>query len=298
MKEQRIGSTFRRKRLPEHACLAVIAFTAFTLPAWAEDITFAVIGPHEYDLPVDFKPFNVFVQYGEWNDGAQQYNSHGNTINGPGTHLFEGLSKYVHFWSMAAFPGMGFAYEVIEPEVRITGSHVKASGFADPLTGPAVWFKPTPQSTLGLQSFLQIPIGNSEVTNNYWANYTSIFFDYQHPYFTFTGNLGVVFRSNFHDGSNPEIDEGRSYHFNGRLGYNNPSLVEPFVGLDWEVNDPSRVIGGLQIPNSGTEETAGGAGVMLKWAPSVSLTLRYSHSLQARNVPRTDAGYLKFVYLW
>jgi hypothetical protein len=108
----------------------------------------------------------------------------------------------------------------------------------------------------------------------------------------------VVFRSDYHNGGDPRIDEGRSYHFNGRLGYNNKSFVEPFVGFDWEVTDPSRVIGGTQIPGSGSEETAGGGGLMFKFSPAISLTLRYSHTLQARNVPATNAGYLKFVYAW
>jgi len=35
--------------------------------AHASDIPLAIIGPHEYDLPVDFKPFNVLVQYGDGN---------------------------------------------------------------------------------------------------------------------------------------------------------------------------------------------------------------------------------------
>ena len=36
--------------------------------AQASDITFAVIGPQEYNLPVNFaNPFNAFVQYGEYN---------------------------------------------------------------------------------------------------------------------------------------------------------------------------------------------------------------------------------------
>lgn len=36
-------------------------------PALAAALTFANIQPHEYELPVDYQPFNLLVQYGWWN---------------------------------------------------------------------------------------------------------------------------------------------------------------------------------------------------------------------------------------
>jgi hypothetical protein len=83
-----------------------------------------------------------------------------------------GLTKYVHFWTFDKLPGVGFAYEYIQPEVRLTGPGLKASGFGDPLTGFAVWMKPSRNSTLGVQSFVSVPIGAHEVTNDFWASYT------------------------------------------------------------------------------------------------------------------------------
>ena len=296
----RLGSISRLGPI-QQAALAILTLAAamFGHGARAEDITFAVISPHEYDLPVNFQPFNVFVQYGEWNDGAQQYNSAGNTVNGPGTHLYEGLSKYVHFWTWAAIPNVGFAYEIIEPEVRITGSNLSVSGFADPLTGPAIWIKPTKTSTFGIQNFLQIPIGGSQVTNHYWANYSSFFFDYQHPMFDITGDLGMVVRSNYHDGITPDIDEGTSFHTNIRVGYPNSSFVEPFLAVDWETTSPSHYGKGLgEVPGSGWSETAAGGGLRFTVSKTAWLNLHYSHTLAAHNTPQTDAGYLEFVYLW
>ena len=176
---------------------ADVAIGLAATPALADNITFAVIGPHEYDLPVDFKPFNVVVQYGENNTGNRAFNGYGNSVPGNYQNQFVGLSKYVFFWCFPGINDIGFAYEVITPEVGVTGPGTGSGvrGIADTLTGPAMWIKPTPNTTLGVQNFLQVPIGMQSVTNGYWANYASIFFDAQWPVASLTGNLGAVTRS-------------------------------------------------------------------------------------------------------
>ena len=163
------------------AAAAVLGLAA--TPARADHITFAVIGPHEYDLPVDFQPFNVFVQYGDNNVGNLAFNNYGGIVHGNDDNSFVGLSKYVFFWCFPNITNIGFAYEVITPEVGVTGPGTGEGvrGIGDTLTGPAMWFKPTPNSTLGVQNFLQVPVGMPRVTNGYWADYASIFFDAQWP---------------------------------------------------------------------------------------------------------------------
>lgn len=276
------------------------AFGLAATPALADNITFAVIGPHEYDLPVNFKPFNVFVQYGENNIGSQAYNNSGGAINGSKQNQFVGLSKYVYFWCFPGISDIGFAYEVITPEVGVTGPGTGngVRGIGDTLTGPAMWFKPTPNSTLGVQNFLQLPIGMPRVTNGYWANYSSIFFDAQWPAVSLTGNLGAVIRSNQSLPGQPQAVSGTTFHFNARLGWVNPTIFEPFLGVDWQTQSSAyQVVDGLILaPHS--EETALGAGVMFKFSPTMSLTVRYSHSVQGRNVDMTNAGYFKLAYVW
>ncbi len=280
------------------AAAAAIGFAA--TPALADNITFAVIGPHEYDLPVDFKPFNVFVQYGENNIGSQAYNNYGGTIAGSKQNQFVGLSKYVFFWCFPGIKDIGFAYEVITPEVGVTGPGTGngVRGIGDTLTGPAMWFKPTPNSTLGVQNFLQLPIGMPRVTNGYWANYASIFFDAQWPMVSLTGNLGAVTRSMQQLPYAPEAVAGTTFHFNARLGWVNPTIFEPFLAVDWQTQSSAyQVENGLVLaPHS--EETALGAGVMFKFSPTMSLTVRYSHAVQGRNVDLTNAGYFKLAYVW
>ena len=267
-------------------------------PAHAADVTFAVIGPHEYELPVNFKPFDVFVQYGEINNQGSAFNAAGRSIPGPTGDLLVGLSKYVHFFTIDALPNVGMAYEVIVPEVRIDIPGLGVGGFGDPLTGPAAWIKPTPESTLGIQSFMQFPVGVREVSNHYYANYSSVFFDYQWPAVSFTGNIGGVFRTDSHQTGAPDISQGTTFHVNLRWGWKNETIIEPFVAYDFQATSVSRFVntGLTAIPAS--HENAIGAGLMFKFTPATSLTLRYSRAVEGKNVVKTDAGYLKFVYAW
>lgn len=288
-----------RRAAPHFLSAAAIALAiGASAPAAAADITFAVIGPHEYELPVNFKPFNVFVQYGEFNDGSRQFDDTGHVVRGHGPDMFVGLSKYVHFWSFDRLPGVGFAYEVIQPEVHVTGPGPKPSGLGDTLTGPAIWFKPSARTTLGLQSFLQVPDGQHSVTNHDWADYTSLFFDVEEGRFGVTGDLGAVFRSNRHRHDAPDVDEGTSYHLNVRASYRATRRIEPFVSVDWQETGKSRLVDSTELPFSHQEDTALGAGMMIHLGKADSFTLRYSRSVEGRNVPLTNAAYLKFVHLW
>ncbi|GAN12795.1 transporter [Sphingomonas paucimobilis] len=284
------------QRLAAGAGLAFVAIAPTS--ASARDITFAVIGPQEYNLPTNgFKPFDVAVQYIEYDSSGRSFDDRGHEITGPHQTLVVGLSKYVHFWTFKGLPDVGFAWEYIQPEVRLTGPGLKASGFGDPLTGPAVWIKPSKNTTLGFQTFASIPIGASEVTNNYWANFSSIFFDWQGRRLAFTGDAGVILRGNRHDGRLPDVDEGNSFHANGRLSLKTGTRFEPFVAADWQGNAHSR-IGGTVVPLSSGHDTALGTGVLVGLGDKFSLTARYSRSIEGRNVPITNAAYVKLALVF
>jgi hypothetical protein len=276
---------------------AVIPLCA-TTNAIASDITFGVIGPQEYNLPVNFQPFNVFVQYGEFNNTNQAWSPSGGLYRTPNSSLFEGLSKYVRFWTFDSIPNVGFAYEVIVPEVMITGPGAAIKGIGDPLTGPAVWFKPSKDTTFGFQTFVQVPIGESQVSNHYWANYSTIFFDWQSPVLAFSGDAGAVFRSIQSAPLTPRIDEGTTIFTNLRLSWKATKLWEPFVAFDWQTTSPANYSYGGGVASLANQETALGAGVMAHFSDAASLTLRYSRGVQGYNTGLTNAGYLKFAYVW
>lgn len=288
------GSTLRR--LVPVAALALAGSISASAPAQAADITFAVIGPHEYDLPVNFEPFNVFVQYGEWNSQRRAYDAKGDRVKAGGD-LFVGLSKYVHFFTIDALPNVGLAYEVIVPEVRVDVPGFHEGGIGDPLTGPAIWFKPTANSTLGFQSFLQLPIGGDKVTNDYWANYSSVFYDMQFEHVSVTGNTGFVFRSN-RKGAGPDIDEATTFHTNLRVGWKTGTMFEPFVGVDYQRTGVSKFAGTGVVAIPRSNETALGVGLMVNFTPKISFTARYSRAVDGKNTAQTNGLYGKFVYLW
>ena len=266
--------------------------------AKASDIPFAVIGPQEYNLPVNFQPFNVFVQYGEYNNQGKAWNSSGDLHSTTNGDLFVGLSKYVRFFTLDVLPNVGLAYEVIEPEVMLTGPAADAKGFGDPLTGPAAWIKPNADSTFGVQSFVQIPIGESQVSNHYWANYSTFLFDFQTTLLGFTGDAGAVFRSIQTAPGSPRVHEGTTLFSNLRLSWKVTKLWEPFVAFDWQTTSAAHFSqsGGVAAPANA--ETALGVGVMAHFSDLVSLTLRYSHDVQGYNTIATNGAYLKFVYIW
>lgn len=267
-------------------------------PALASDITFAVIGPQEYNLPVNFQPFNVFVQYGEFNRQTQAWNSSGGLYGTTNSNLFVGLSKYVRFFTLDALPNVGLAYEVIVPTVLIASPGSNIGGIGDPLTGPAAWIKPNANSTFGVQSFVQMPIGDSDVSNHYWANYSTIFFDWQSDLLSFTGDAGAVFRSIQSAPNSPRVNEGTTIFSNLRLGWKASSFWEPFVGFDWQATTAAKYAYGGGIAAAANGETALGVGVMAHLSAAASFTVRYSHDVQGYNTIGTNAAYVKFAYAW
>lgn len=271
-------------------------------PAWAADITFAVIGPREYELPVNYKDFFAFVQYGQFNSSSQYFDARGNLTSQPRQDLGVGLSKFVYFTSLDSLPGVGIALEAILPEVylNVRGSGDQG-GFGDTIWGAAVWIKPTENSTLGFQSFLQAPIGTPNFTNNYYANYSSVFLDIQSERFSFTSDYGGIFRGEQATPGQPRVNPGMTFHTNLRLGYklNEPKFpVEPFLALDYQYNTASDLaLSHLIIPNSHGQDLALGGGLAWFYDPKQSITVRYSRSVYGVNMTPTNAVYLKYVFI-
>jgi len=260
--------------------------------AKASDVALAVIGPHEYALPVNYESFNVFVQYAFWNDNRKG----DGTVPDSDTDTWVGLSKYVRFFTLDALPDIGIAYEVIQPEVAVTGVDAGISGMGDTITGPAIWFKPSENSTLGFQTFLQVPIGDDELSNHAFRNLSSFFGDWQIGDLNIDGNVGAIFSSDYeHAGVKKDI--GTIYHANLRLGYRTSQMFEPFLAVDYNTGESGKnETTGETIPSF--DETALGGGLMIHFSPTISWTARYSRAVDARNVTETDAVYFKFAYVW
>lgn len=287
-------------RLNTATIVALLLTLAGGHAARAADIPLAIIGPHEYDLPVDFKPFNVLVQYGDGNAAGMTYNSQGARKPEGGSHTWAGMTKYVHFRSFDAIPHVGFAFEVIQTESYRLADGTNYGGLGGTITGPAAWFKPNSHSTFGIQTFLQTPSGTRDsLASHYWTNLSSLIFDYEWKHFSFDGDLGAIVNMTKHVNGQHSYTPGTTFHSNLRFSWKLHRRFEPFLAFDWQntAGTRDRTVQNW-IDNSSSREVAMGIGAMFTLTKNISLTTRYSHSVEGRNTPETNAYYLKFVYLW
>lgn len=274
--------------------LMVAGLAGGLAPAAFAQTTFDVIGPHEYELPVDFKPFNVFVQYAYVQNNKETFNAAGDKVKGNGSQTIVGMSKYVRFWTPESNPRIGLAYEVIVPQIGVRNHSATnsadrhSSGIGDPLTGFAIWMKPSASSTFGFQSFLQVPVGDSRVSDTNWKNLSSFLWDVRlTDKLGWTADAGMVFQSEKTDGTRP----GNTFHTNHRLGYRVTGLLEPFVALDYESTSGRN-------GNPSARALDGGLGMMFHTFDNQSITLRYSASIDGKNHAANNSLNLKYAYVW
>ncbi|WP_440223610.1 transporter [Dokdonella sp. MW10] len=255
--------------------------------------TFDVIGPREYDLPVGFEPFNVFVQYAMVQDNDRFFNGNGDRVAGSGSQAITGLSKYVRFWTPESNKNIGVAWEVIVPEVAVRNRRAPEgdrhiSGLGDPMTGFAIWYKPVASLTLGFQSFVQVPVGTNRVSDTNWKNLSSFFWDWRiGEKFGWTGDAGAVWQSERDSGVQP----GLTWHTNNRFAYRASKRLEPFIGLDYEHTNSKD-----GAPTAHALD--GGVGLMVHTFANQSLTFRYSKSIEGKNHSSNDSINLKYAYVW
>ena len=196
----------------------------------------------------------------------------------------------MRFWTPSFAPKIGLAYEVIVPEVGIRDKANGAynGGVGDPLTGFAIWYKPTEGSTLGFQSFLQIPVGANGASDTNWKNLSSLLWYVSLPgKIGGTGDAGTVYQSERTSGFKP----GLSIHTNNRIGLRVSSWLEPFIALDYETTKAND-----GAPKSWTFD--GGAGLMFHMFDNQSIAVRYSTSFEGENHSQNNSMVVKYAYVW
>ncbi len=284
------------KTLKTSFIAALAAIGLMSTPASSDSIPFSIIGPHEYDFPVNFDPFHVFVAYGEYNHRDKQFDGSGNLVDAPGQNLYSSITKYVYFTTLPGAPHIGSAWEIIVPEVALWGGRSRSvSGIADPLFGALFWIKPNKHSTLGGGGFVQVPMGNSEVSSYMVQYWPEVFFDYQLSSLSFTSDFGAVVRSTQDAPGQPRIQPGTTYFANLRLGWVNSSIIEPFIAFDWQTTDSSYEIESGLASAPGSDEIQLGAGLMFKFDKNFSLSMNYARSVSGKNTFMTDEGRFRLI---
>ncbi len=294
------GHSYGSSIVGSFAGVAIVLATALTAStASGSEITFGVIGPHQYDLPISDKPLTLLAQYGYWNHNNKRFDSLGHKQAGPlTTDTFLGVSGYARFFTFRFLPSVGWAVAFFLTEVRLQGPGLGRSGFGDPLVGLAAWIKPSPNTTVGLQSYLMAPFGAGDVSNQSWANISTVFFNLNAHRFNLTGDAGGVFLSTRHATDLPDLDQGPSFFTNLRLSYRVHRLFEPFLAFDFQITGgDSDARTGLTILHSNSREAAWGAGVLMRFSDKIDLSARYAASIEGRNTNATNAVYARFTYL-
>jgi hypothetical protein len=201
------------------------------------------------------------------------------------------LTKYVHFWTPKAIPRLGLGWEFILPVsgTRNNTDRSSSSGVGDPITGPAIWVKPTQKSTLGVQLFVQAPIGMKDVgSGDQWKYYICPFADVRMRKFGYTVDGGPVLF-----GHSTKLDGRQSalWFTNQRFGYQVTDLLEPFFALDYERQSSSRI-------NAVSSEMSLGLGIMFHFHPNQSLTVRSYSGVAGEDHSSTSTVNIKYIYIW
>lgn len=277
-----------------------------TLPAMAIDDGRDIIGPHEYDLPTNFEPFDIFVQYFDFNNGGNTWDSAGNKAPGPHTQELIGISKYVHFWVPDWAPNIGLGYEVLLPEVGIrtaatpTVPGSSSGGLSDPLTGPVIWFKPIKTEnldiTLGQDFFLQVPVGDSSVGGgDVWHINTAFLYNIDYYKWSLVGDVGVIapLSTSTNTGTRPGMDT----YLDALLSYKLFSHLEPFVGTTYETIGSTRNLSTAMVQPRGHETLVSG-GFYIPMFAKQSIAVRYSRGISGENHSVTSEFGIRYIIAW
>lgn len=270
-------------------CIAAAAMCLAAGAAQAQ-ISRGFIAPHEYALPTQFKPFNVFVEYTTLQNGGRAWDAGGDRHNTDKVEQIVSLSKFVRAWTPESNPDLGLIFQVVVPKVGVRNKTAGSStgGLADPIAGLAAWYKPAPQWTLGGDVLLQVPIGDADVGGgDRWNVITSGFWDAQYGALNYTGNLGLVLPGSPTSGSKP----GKVWFTNHRLGWRVNSLVEPYVGLDHERQDGTAA-------SASNDESALALGLMFHLQPNLSVATHYERGFSGQSRAVSDNVNLRVVYSW
>lgn len=291
------------------ASLAVagLALAGFSASAIASNPTYAIVGPSEWDLPI-VPSANVFIQTGIGQISGKAWDTSGNDVKIPTTHLVAGITRFAHLFSLKAIPNTGFFWEVLVPTVSVYGKGNSVSGIGDPLLDFTAYWKPTPQSTVGFQNILSVPVGNNELSNHYWEYMPSFIGDVNIQNWELDGTLGmgVASKQNFND---TQTDIGNMYFGEFAVLFHATPSIAPFVIFNYQKNDSSTdVATGLPAPGSapvfacaapgGCHETVAGGGLKFNWGASRWLSVWYNAGVSGSNTVRTNALYLRFVNIF
>jgi len=305
-------ATGARRRAARAVAVGVLGLGA--AQAQAAGIPFATDRPQSWQFSSDFdEAYSSFGQNLQWNDDSRAYDSQGHRVAGAGTDTFVGLSTLVRYWKIDGLPHVGFNANLTVPLVRIQGNQFAASGVGDPLLGLLTWYNPKTTTTLGMQAYVQVPVGQSSVTTNTWSFWPSVFYDDWFGHVNVDLLVGGILRGRTQRTGANDLDGGDTFHVNFRLGYSisppDRPFAIPFLSMDYQrTGGTTDHTTGLAVPNSSNRETTVGAGVLFQLKPGSlpfvkqktydQFSIQYSHGIAGRNTGVTNGIFLQGWHYW
>lgn len=293
--------------------LAAITLGGACHAAHAGGIPFAGNRPQSFQFSTDFKdPYDSFGQYLQFNDDSKAFNNAGDKVKGSDGETFVGLSSRLHYFKIDALPEWGFLAAITVPEVRVQARQSSASGLGDPLVGGLAFTNPMPGMTAGVQAYVQVPIGSSDVTTDTWSVWPSVFVNH------WAGNVNVdllvggILRGTTNKNGVPDVEGGNTYHANLRLGYSlsppSDPFAIPFISLDAQKTSKAKT-GGISVAQSDSRETALGLGVLFQLKPGSTslwrnqktydqLSFHYSRGVSGKNTSVTNGLFVQYWHYW
>lgn len=270
-----------------------------TLPAMGAGVGRDIIGPHEYDLPTHFKPFNVFVQYINYGLDGEKWNKSGERVETRPTNTLVGLTKFLHAWVPSWAPNIGLGFEVVVPTIDIRQEPhngrpgTSVSGIGDPLVGPAVWFIPYKSDhlevTLGMDFLVQVPVGLEDVGGgDLWHLNSAFLYNVNYYKWNLTGDIGYI--TPLSDSAETGNRPGTVYYTDNLVSYAVSEHLEPFVGFTYEY-----VAAGDTAP-SGYETVVSG-GLYIPFGTN-TFTFRYSRGVSGENHKATNEIGFRWIYVF
>ncbi len=281
------------------ALIAAVGVALASPAARADNITFSISGPHEWDFPIEYKPFGAFVQYGFYSDRSSQFDNDGNKSDmASGNSLLVGLSKYAYFFKIDALPDLGFAVVAIATEVSVQGSSLSASGFGDPIVSfPVVWYRPIPQLNVGASYWLSIPAGADSVSGHSWTHMPLAFVDLNLGPINLDGHAGLAMSSTVHASGAADYTPGTAFFTSWRVAAHDATIpyvgfIEPFFALDYQRTSSSEQ-DGVTMDNSETNQLALGGGLQFYLSPTVMALGSYKKTVSGKNTLEGNMFFFK-----
>lgn len=301
------GHPGKRGTILALAAVAVFAVLGFSQGALAANPTYAIVSPSEWNLPITPSTF-FFFQTGIVQVNNEAYDLNGDKYDLATNHLVAGISRFGQLFSFKSMPNTGFFWEVLVPEISVYGHGNSVSGIGDPLLDLSVYWKPSPQSTVGFQNIVATTFGNTDLSAHFWEYMPSLFGDVNFGKWELDGTIGAGFPSDRNYGGTT-TDIGNMYFFQGSLLFHATDKFAPFINFNYQKNKASRdkYTGELEpgaapvftcVEPGACHESDVGGGIKWTWSATQWFTIWYMAGVSGENTVRTNAVVFRFVNIF